>query len=86
VRAVARALGRPARLVAVPPALLRGAGRAGDLVSRWLPLPLTTAAIDRLAGSLVVDTGRFAAATGFAPPFSLAAGLAETAAWYRSGR
>ncbi len=83
VRRIARALGRPARLVPVPPALFAGAGRAGDLLSRLVPVPVTSAAMHRLLGSLAVDPSRFFRLTGFAPPFTVDAGLAATATWYR---
>ena len=83
VRRIARALGRPARLVPVPPMLFAGAGRAGDLLSRVMPIPLTTAAVHRLLGSLAVDPARFFRFTGFVPPFTVEQGLAATAAWYR---
>ncbi|MDH3702466.1 MAG: NAD-dependent epimerase/dehydratase family protein [Alphaproteobacteria bacterium] len=69
IRRLAAALGRPARLIAVPPALLRtGAKIAGR-----------TAALDRLAGSLTVD----GALPGWTPPHTPAEGFAETARWYR---
>lgn len=81
VRAIARALGRPARLVPVPEGAFRLAGRLGDR----LGAPLTTAAVDRLLGSLCVDTGHLRAVTGWAPAVTPAQGLAEVAAWYRGG-
>ena len=70
VRRIATALGRPARLFPVPAALLRGLAAAAG----------RSGAFERLAGSLVVD-GRLA---GWQPPFTMADGLAETAAWYRN--
>jgi len=70
IRRTAAALGRPARLFPVPPALLRGlAGAAGK-----------SAAADRLTGSLTVD----GALPGWQPPFSLAEGLRATAGWFRA--
>ena len=83
VRRIARALGRPARLLPIPPALFAGAGHAGDLLSRVLPVPVTSAALHRLLGSLAVDPSRVFRLAGFAPPFTVEAGLAATAAWYR---
>jgi nucleoside-diphosphate-sugar epimerase len=83
VRRIARALGRPARLVPVPPSLFAAGGRAGDLLARLVPFPLTSAAVHRLLGSLAVDSSRLARLTGFAPPFTVEQGLAATAAWYR---
>ncbi|HEX8906740.1 MAG TPA: hypothetical protein VF771_17955, partial [Longimicrobiaceae bacterium] len=56
----------------------------GDLVSRIVPFPLTTAALRRLLGSLEIDPSRIERVAGFRPPFTVDEGLAETAAWYRS--
>jgi len=84
VRRIARALGRPARLVPIPPALFAAGGRVGDLLARLVPFPLTSAAVHRLLGSLAVDSSRLTRLTGFAPPFTVDQGLAATAAWYRS--
>lgn len=83
VRAVASALGRPARLLPVPPALFLAGGRVGDVVARVAPFPLTSAAVDRLLGSLYVDSSRLGRIAGFRPPVSVAEGLERTAAWYR---
>ena len=69
VRAVAAALDRPARLVAVPPSWLR---MAGTLLGR-------RAAVDRLLGSLTVD----GILPGWTPPEAPDQALAATAAWYR---
>jgi nucleoside-diphosphate-sugar epimerase len=76
VRRLARAMGRPARLLPVPPTWLRLAGR---LVGRH-------AEVERLLGSLVVDSGRIRRELGWSSPFSLDAGLAETARDYVRSR
>lgn len=76
VSRIARALQRPARLVSVPPALLRLAGYAtgrGDEVRR-------------LTGNLAVDASRAHKVLDWSPPFTLDRGLAETARWFRSVR
>jgi nucleoside-diphosphate-sugar epimerase len=73
VRALARALGRPARLVHCPPALLRWSAR---VVGR-------AAMVRRLTDSLVVDATAVSAALGWSPLVPLADGMARTAAWYR---
>jgi nucleoside-diphosphate-sugar epimerase len=83
VTAIARALERPPRLVPLPVGLLRAAGRAGDLVARALPFPLTSEAVGRLTDSLVVDSSRLSRSTGYAPPYSMAQGLEIAAKWYR---
>jgi nucleoside-diphosphate-sugar epimerase len=75
VRAIAAALGVTPRLVPIPPALLHFAcaciGKA--------------AAIDRLTGSLVVDSGAFREAFGWRPPRSMAEELADMARALREG-
>lgn len=83
IRAIARALERPARLVPVPVALMGAAGRAGDLLARVAPWRLTSVNLERMIGSLAVDSGKLTAVAG-PPPFTLAEGLAVTARWYRA--
>jgi nucleoside-diphosphate-sugar epimerase len=84
VREIGRALGRRVRLLNVPESWFRAGGRVGDIASRFLPVPLTSAAVDRLLGSLYVDASRLARITGYQPRFSAAAGIARTAEWYRA--
>jgi UDP-glucose 4-epimerase len=83
IRAIARALGGPARLVSVPVPILRGAAHVGDLVARVAPWPLTSATLNRLIGSLEADGSKLRAVAG-PSPFSLDQGLAETARWFRA--
>ncbi len=83
LRAIGLALGRPVRLVPVPPALFRAAGRVGDLIARVRPLPFTSDAIDRLLSSLAVDSSKLLRLTGYRPPYSVAEGLGLAADWYR---
>lgn len=73
VRALARALGVEARVLALPVPLLELAGR---LTGR-------EAVIRRLATPLEVDASGFAAATGWAPAATLEQGLADTVRWWR---
>ena len=75
-RRMARALGRPARLLPVPPSLLRAGAR---LLGRG-------SAAERLTGSLTVDSRGIREALDWRPPFDLDTGLARTAEWYRRGR
>ncbi|SPB15844.1 putative nucleotide sugar epimerase/dehydratase [Caballeronia novacaledonica] len=67
-------LGKPARLVPVPAGLLRGVARLAG----------KSAQIDRLTGSLRVDSRRIRETLGWQAPQSLDEGLAATAAWFRS--
>jgi nucleoside-diphosphate-sugar epimerase len=69
VRAIAEALGVTARLLPIPPSLLRWACACVGKAS----------ASDRLTGSLVVDTGAFRDAFGWQPPRSMAEELADMA-------
>lgn len=70
IRRMGRALGRPARLLPFPPALLRLAGR---LTGR-------SAAVGRVLGSLQVDDSVTRAVLGWAPPVTVDEGLASMAA------
>lgn len=72
VRAVAQALQRPARLLPCPESLLRLAGRVFG----------REAAIDRLLGSLPVDSRRIRRELHWLPPYSPAQGLRESADWF----
>jgi nucleoside-diphosphate-sugar epimerase len=78
VAGLARALGehlqKPARLLPLPVSWLRAAGR----------LTHRSPQVERLIGSLQVDTSRIRDVLGWQPPHSLDAGLAATARWYRS--
>ena len=74
VQRLREAFGRPARLGSLPPALLRAV--AAVLGKR------ESAA--RLLGSLVVDDARIRNELGWAPPFSVAQGLAATATCFRT--
>ena len=73
VRRVARALGRPARLLSVPRRLLLLAGSCCG----------NRAAVERLVGNLAVDITSIRTDLGWTPPFAVDAGLLATARWYR---
>ncbi|AOJ03621.1 NAD-dependent dehydratase [Burkholderia mayonis] len=74
LRMIGTALGKPARLFPVPPGVLRA---IGNLSGR-------SAAIDRLTGSLQLDTGHIKRVLDWRPPYTTQQGLVATAAWYRS--
>ena len=74
LRLMAAALGRPARLLAVPTGLLRASGALLGM----------RAQMARLCSSLVVDTSPAREQLGWQPPLSVEESLARTAAWYRA--
>jgi nucleoside-diphosphate-sugar epimerase len=73
IRMIATAFGRPSRLFPVPLPLMR---LAGTLTGK-------RAAVDRLAGSLTVDTSKIRRELCWQPPYTMAQELAETAEWFR---
>jgi len=73
IRRLAAALGRPAPLVPVPPALLAAAAWALGRHEQW----------QRLGQSLTVDD-RALRALGWQPPFTPDQGLSATATWFRA--
>lgn len=68
IRALARAMGKPARLPAVPVSVLEFAAKLLGKQS----------AIARLTGSLWVDASLIRERLGWVPPYSMEAGLAKT--------
>ncbi len=74
IRALAYALGKPARLVPFPPALLSLAARAIGKAD----------AADSLLGSLALDDSAFRAKTAWTPPLGQEAAFRDVAAWYRT--
>ena len=75
IRALAAAMGRPARLLPVPADIL---GLLGRLTGQ-------SAEIERLIGTLQVDI-TLNRELGWAPPFSIEKGLRETVKWFKSQR
>jgi nucleoside-diphosphate-sugar epimerase len=69
---LASALGRTARFLPVPEFAIRLAARLAG----------KEAAVDRLLGSLVIDSGKARQRLGWTPPVTLDNGLALTARWY----
>ncbi len=82
VQAIARSMEVPARLLPFPLGGLRLAGEVGGVISRLVRFPLTSDTVDRLVGSLPVDSSKLSRLTGFRPPYSLEDGLRATAAWF----
>lgn len=75
VRSIARAAGRPARLLPVPAGILQPLARLAGKAGVW----------QRLAGSLAVDNSRFCRDFDWQPPYSLQDGLAEMLAGPAAG-
>lgn len=76
IRRLGSALGRPARLFSVPESWLRFAGA----------LTGKSMAVQRLLGSLMLDSSTIREALGWQPPYSNEEGLAATANWFRQLR
>jgi nucleoside-diphosphate-sugar epimerase len=74
IRRLGAALNRPARLLRLPEKWLRFAGL----------LTGKQAALDRLLGSLMVNSGAIRHNLDWSPPYSMGQGLMETAKWYRT--
>ncbi|HEV8018104.1 MAG TPA: NAD-dependent epimerase/dehydratase family protein [Steroidobacteraceae bacterium] len=74
VRRIAHLMGRRARLLSVPPSLLRVAGALAGKGAEML----------RLCASLTVDIAATRERLGWGPPLSAEEALARTVSWYRS--
>ena len=74
VTCLAQALGKQTRMFSVPERLLRSvAAFVGN-----------STAVDRLVGSLYLDSTKIQSELGWSPPFTLQEGLQATAKWYRT--
>jgi nucleoside-diphosphate-sugar epimerase len=72
IRRVAAVLGKSPRLFPCPPMIMR---LAGKLTGRF-------AEVERLLGSLTVDTSKIQRELGWKAPYTLEQGLRETAEWF----
>lgn len=86
VRYIARAIGRPARLVPVPVAFLRTAARLGDLLQRaaHIALPINSENVSRILASLSLETTKIRSLLGWTPPWTVEDGLTATAHWFKA--
>jgi nucleoside-diphosphate-sugar epimerase len=77
---IAHYLDCPCNLLPIPPSLLKVAGNLGDVGEKLLgrSLPLNTPTIDRLLGSLVVDSSKIRNTLNWQPPFTIDEGLQQT--------
>lgn len=76
IRSIAGAMGRKARLMVCPPMLLK---LAGTMLGKGR-------VVQRLLGSLSVDSSKIRSQLDWEPPYTTEEGIAETVAWYASGR
>jgi len=74
VRAIAKAFGRSARLLPVPPAWMKWAGSCLGKRDQ----------VDRLIGSLALDISKARNLLNWTPPVSVEEGMKETAEWFLS--
>lgn len=80
LRKIAHHLEKPCYLLPIPPSLLRITGRFGDAIeqSTKRPLPLNTSTVDRLLGSLLVDSSYIRRTLNWQPPYTIDEGLSKT--------
>lgn len=76
IRVMAEAMGKKARIFPFPQRLLNMLGKITG----------KTGEIERLTGSLCVDSSKIKETLGWQPPFSLADGIRETVRWYMAQR
>jgi UDP-N-acetyl-alpha-D-quinovosamine dehydrogenase len=74
LRRLADAMGVPSRLFSCPPALLRMVGGLAGKAQQ----------LERLLGSLQVDSAKIRCDLNWVPPYTLQQGLRATAEWYRN--
>jgi nucleoside-diphosphate-sugar epimerase len=86
IRLIGTGFGREPRVVKLPLRFLRGLASVGDIVARSGIPALTSDQVDRLAGSMIVDSSRAWREVGMEPPVPLRVGMARTCAWYMGGR
>jgi len=74
---IAQKMGKPCKLLPVPPRLLKITGYMGDLGQNVTKknLPLNTAVVEKLLGSLVVDSSKIQTTLNWQPPYTLDQGL-----------
>lgn len=75
LRLLASAMGKKPRLIPFPVTLLKVIGR---LLGK-------SDEIERLTGSLLIDSSNIRSVLGWKPPFSMEVGIRETIKWYKNG-
>jgi nucleoside-diphosphate-sugar epimerase len=79
IQKIAVNLKHPCNMLSVPPSWLQLGGKLGDTVQNVSKkqLPLNTSTIDRLLGSLAIDSSYIQKTLNWQPPFTVDAGLAQ---------
>lgn len=80
IRQIARSLELSVLLLPVPPLWLKWAGLGGNLLERLLdrPLPLNRDTVERLLGSLVIDSTYIRETLDWSPPYGTEQGFQNT--------
>ena len=79
VSKLAHHMHKPCRLFFFPPSLLKAAGYLGDSIKfNQHSLPINSATVERLSGSLFVDSSHIRTTLNWQPPFTLDQGLEQT--------
>lgn len=84
IRLGAESLGVAPRLFTVPIWTLKLLGNIGDVANRFVHFPVTSEGIDRLTGSIVLDTAAPNGLSGFKCPFTAAYGIEVTGEWFKT--
>lgn len=84
VRMMGGALGRQVRIINMPSSVVRVLGKLGDAAGRVGIQVFSTAAADRLTGSLRVDSARAWRLVGMRPPVPLEEGIRRVGDWYKA--
>jgi nucleoside-diphosphate-sugar epimerase len=80
IEKIAQHAGQPSYLFPYPLSLLKAMGKFGDLGETLTKrsLPVNSAVVDRLLGSLVVDSSHICQTLNWQPPYTIDAGLSRT--------
>lgn len=80
LRRLGRAANRPVRLFPCPRSLLSGLGTCGGLVNRvtGCSIGIDPSSVEKLCGSLLIDSSRFRRECGWLPPIAMDEGLQAT--------
>jgi nucleoside-diphosphate-sugar epimerase len=80
VRQLAGHLDKPIKMLSLPPGVLKVFGKIGDLMSCLLgrSIGLDSYSVQRLLGSMVVDSSALRQAIGWQPSFTLEEGIVQT--------